>query len=687
MSRFPRLLALVAAGALPLTLAMTADARPSSTDISNIPGVATGLSAQSSDAALVRAAAARYHLNSAGLALLNRAAVRLALTNAWLTRGKVLDRSTGRIYGITLDAAGRVVDYAAARQAESKAYRALHGTMSPQLVRVLSSSGADARIPLGIWLKSNHNSLVSRAGLHKGVTSSRVVAVENANLKRIADAVGPINRGFAKYLRSRGFRVVSRAAYSPAVFAVVPAHAVARLSRDSRVQSTYFAGGRAQETQNIVKTTTAATKVWAKGITGADPFAGAGANVGVVECCDSLFEENTADNDAENNYYLARIHEGRASACAGDHSHPTAVSGIIESTHPQFTGVASNANIYFNSAASCGGNEAETVTAAQNVSANVSGPTNHSYRFFTGGAAPCPSVTVASTLTRALDDLVRGGADSQYVAAGNDGNTACVGSPATAWNVVSVGAFDDKGSLAWSGDTMATFSSGADPASDNGDRQEPDLAAPGVNFTGLLPSPGGLPTGDIGSGTSYASPVMVGGAALAEQKATFLRGFPETEKAVLMAASCHNIEGAQASGELDGAGGPDFLEMYNLLNLNRFRGDSIANGSGVAITQTFPGVSSGQEIRVSLAWDTNTSYGLYATDPSDDLDLTLKRPNGTVAAASSSFDNTNETIEFVADAAGTWTIEVNRFRTSDPAGFTFAGLAWHKYAPSACTAP
>jgi len=41
----------------------------------------------------------------------------------------------------------------------------------------------------------------------------------------------------------------------------------------------------------------------------------------------------------------------------------------------------------------------------------------------------------------------------------------------------------------------------------------------------------------------------------------------------------------------------------------------------------------------------------------------------------------------VADAAGTWTIEVNRFRTSDPAGFTFAGLAWHKYAPSACTAP
>jgi hypothetical protein len=364
-----------------------------------------------------------------------------------------------------------------------------------------------------------------------------------------------------------------------------------------------------------------------------------------------------------------------------------AVSGIIASTHPQITGIASNANIYFNSAASCGGNEAELVTASQNVAANVSGATNHSYGFFTGGAAPCPGVTVAATLARALDDLVRGAADSQYVAAGNDGNSACVGSPATAWNIVSVGAFDDNNSLAWAGDTMAGFSSGADPAGNSGDREEPDLAAPGVNFTGLLPSAGGGTTGNIGSGTSYAAPVMVGGAALAQQKSPFLLGWPETEKAVLMAAACHNIEGSQTTSELDGAGGPDFLEMFNLLNLNRFRGDSIANGTGVAIAQPFAGVSAGQEIRVALAWDTNTSYSLYASDPSDDLDLVLKRPNGTVAAVSSSFDNTNEVIEFVADAAGTWTIEVNRFRTSDPAGSTFAGLAWHKYAPSACTAP
>ncbi len=683
--RRSRLVAIFATGLLPLSLALAANATTTTTDP---PGQGSA-STDATQAQLLGAAARDHDLRVADLAVVARTGSSLPLTGLSLTRAKVLDRATGKVYGVTIDASGRDVSYLAARRAESAAYRSQFGTMTRQLAHVVDSSAAAERIAVSFWLKSDHNSAVTRASIaDTDVTATQVEAAESRNLQRMADAVTPTNRAFASTLRARGYRVVATADYSPAVFAVVPAGAVARLSTDPRVQETSFAGARAENTQDIAKTTTAATKVWAKGITGADPFTAPGtANAGVVECCDSLFEENTADLDAENNYYLARIHEGRAAACGGDHSHPTAVSGIIASTHPKFTGIANNANIYFNSAAGCAGNEAELVSAAQDVSAKVSGATNHSYRFFTGGAAPCPSVTVAATLARALDDLVRGGADSQYVAAGNDGNTACVGSPATAWNVVSVGAFDDLGTNGWAGDTMAGFSSGADPASDSGDREEPDLAAPGTNFTGLLPSSGGGPTGNIGSGTSYAAPVMVGGAALAEQKAPFLLGWPETEKAVMMASNCHNIEGGQAISELDGAGGPDFLETYNLLNANRFRGDSIPNGTGTAITQTFPSVSAGQEIRAALAWDTNTSYGLYATDPSDDLDLALLRPNGTVAATSSSFDNNNEVIEFVADVAGTWSIQVNRFRTSDPAGSTFAGLAWHRYAPSACTAP
>ena len=677
----PRLLAVAAVAILPVSLALSANARPIVAQSASV-----AASAAPTDAALVAAAAAEHGLNEENLEVLTRGRTVLPLTGVTLARAKVSDASTGRVYGITLDAAGEAVAYLPARRAESAAYRAQFGTMTTDLVRELRAVRPAAGVPVAFWLKSDHSRVVSRQGITRGATAAQVEAVEARNQERVADAVRPVNRRFAATLRTQGQRVVSMARFSPAVFAVVSAAAVERLSRDPRVQTTYYAGNRATELQNIVKTTTAATRVWARGFTGADPFSPSGAaNVGVVECCDSLFEENTADLDAENNYYLGRISEGRAGACPGDHSHPTAVSGIIASSHPQFTGIAPDANIYFNSG--CNGTESELVAASQNVSAFVSGATNHSYG--ATPAAPCPGVTVLATLQRALDDLVRNNADSQYVAAGNSGNAACVGTPATAWNVVSVGAFDDLNSNGWAGDVMAGFSSGADPASDSGDREEPDLAAPGVNFTGLLPSAGGLATGNIGSGTSYASPAMVGGAALIQQRRTFLLGFPEAEKAVLMAAACHNIAGSQvtAGSELDGAGGPDFLEADNVANLNRFLGTTVTNGTGVAITQPFTSVSAGQEIRVALAWDTATNYSLYATDPSMDLDLELVRPNGTVAASSASFDNTNEVVEFVADVSGTWTIRVNRFRTSDPNGSTFVGLAWHRYAPSACTAP
>lgn len=683
MIRYPRLLTFASVAVLPIVLALSADARPIATGSA---APVAGSSAAGDDAALLAAAAARHGLDESNLRVLTRGRTVLPLTRVRLARAKVSDASTGRVYGISVDGAGKVADYAAARRAESAAYRARFGTMTTDLVRELGEVRPSAGVPVAFWLKSDHNSVVTREGITRKVTKEQVGALEAENLDRLADAVRAGNRGFAASLRTAGHRVVSRARYSPVVFAVVSAQAVERFARDPRVQTTYYAGTRATELQDVVKTTTAANKVWARGISGADPASPAGTtNVGVVECCDSLFEENKADLDAENNYYLARINEGRSAECPGDHSHPTAVSGAVASTHPQYTGTAPDASIYFNS--SCNGSESELVTAVNDVAAQISGAMNHSYG--ATPSAPCPGVTEMGVLQRTLDDLVRGGGDSQYVAAGNSGNAACVGTPATAWNIVSVGAFHDRNTLSWSGDVMAGFSSGADPASDSGDRQEPDMAAPGVSFTGLLPSPGGRPVGNIGSGTSYATPAVVGGAALMQQRRSFLLAWPETEKAVMLAAACHNIAGGQvtAGSELDGAGAPDFLEADNLLATDRFRGDVIANGTGVAITQSFPGVAVGQELRVALAWDTSTNYSRYATQPSMDLDLRLVRPNGRIAASSASFDNTNEVIEFVADRAGTWTIRVVRFRTSDPNGSTFAGLAWHRYAPSACRAP
>ena len=632
-------------------------------------------------ASLVVAVAQREGIPVADLRLLNQASMQLKLTGLDVTRAKVVEQRTGALYGVAVDQNGQAVDLEAAEAAELRAYRAAYGTMTTDLAARVARASATKPLAVGFWLRSDAASLATRTPLQANASAAQVRAAEEkqqANEQRIIRSIAKTNQSFVRFLRRQGYQVLYVSTLSPSVFATVPASAVADLSRKADVISTAFAGAKAAETQDVAKVTTAATKVFAKGITGAATNV-SDHNVGVVECCDSLF-------NGANNYWLAR-YVNAGGACAGTHSHPTAVMGVILSTHPKFTGHAYNANAWFNHAPLCDGSEAGVNSAIDDVVANVDGPVNHSYGVATTAVEPCPPVGTFLTTVKKLDDAVRIFADSQYVAAGNDGNTRCVSAPGNGWNITTVGAFDDHNTTSWTGDTMATFSSGGDPGSDNGDRAKPEVAGPGVNFNGLLPSAGGTSTGNIGSGTSFASPLYAGGGALADERRPFLKVFPETEKAVMLTSACHNIEGGLTFSELDGAGGPDFLEMDNILSANHFRGESVANGSGVAFTQAITSVTVGQRIRAAIAWDTNTSYSLYTTDPSDDLDLLLFDPNGTFRAASSTFDNNYEVLDFPADIAGTWSIQVNRFRTSDPAGSTFIGTAWHHFAPSVCASP
>lgn len=584
---------------------------------------------------------------------------RYPLTGVTAFSYKVTNMQTGDIYGVTLDTFGAEVNAEDLLAAEEAAQADKLGKIDPRLASEMAGHGPDAVYNVAIWLKTPEYQGVTRPEIAAtGRMSQEAVeaSLESADAAR-ASFVAPIVTPVVSQLAAMGYTAAGDT-FSPIVFTTLPATAIDQVAKWENVDTVYEATV-AEPDLEIARPTTRANVVYNRNI------AGWGIKLGVVEVGGRI---------ATTNPWLAGVVQDGPYVCGTAQAHSTGVVGIIRSWRPTVFGFAPGASVWVGG--SCGGNSGQLTnrsTAAADWGAralNLSWGSNI-------GLTPGP-------LDRFYDDMTINRFRTIVKSAGNrdvpcaaDGN---VSSPGLAYNIITVGNFDDRNTVSWTdagGDTIFnTCSSYKDPSSSHGDREKPEVAAPGTNINSTtIASPW---TGSIGSGTSFAAPMVTSAAALLMNRNSTLTIWPEINKAILMTSAVHNLEGSGRLSERDGAGG---IVLDRADDIAR-KASNQSDWGGIGYTcstatnttlDTIP-ASSGQRIRATIAFDNDPAYGSYASQPAADLELQILNSSGAVVAQSISYDNTYEIVDFNAPASGTYTMRVNKFRCSYSP--RYLGWAW-----------
>ena len=564
---------------------------------------------------------------------------------------KILDPAGAATYQVTLDGSGVQQDLESLETAESDLYRSRYGALDKDFFARLQAAPPDEVFPVDVWVREPFlQPAVQRPDPDADPSDAEIDNAasnnESAQLGTVQDAVSPV----VSQLEADGYAAVTDGS-APIVSTQVPAqYLLTNLSRWDEVLQIQDDSQVYQPNLEIQLPACQTNVVHNQGITGA------GVPVAEVEVGGRI---NTS------NPYLAGVTQTYGYSCLSSHS--AAVAGIIRSTNTARLGHAYNSNLWIGG--SCGGWGSQLTAESTNARNWGARTFNLSFGGNFGGNL--------SSLDRYYDSLVINGWRTVVPAAGNSGSSGYVGSPGTAYNVVTVGSYDDRNTTYWPDDVMASYSSTVDPHSYHGDRIKPEVAAPGSNINSTTnASPW---TGAVGSGTSFAAPAVTGITALLMQRNYSLRVWPEAVKAILMASAEHNIEGSARLSNRDGAGGvvADRADRVarKVANVGSWRGISYNCSNASIQNLTTVNLVAGQRIRFAMVWDTDPNYSQYTSRPGADLDLWARTPGGGYAAWSSSWDNTYEIVDFTASTSGTYTFQVHKYRCSYSP--SWLGWAWH----------
>ncbi len=570
---------------------------------------------------------------------------------------KVMDRLSGDIYGVTLDGNGQEIDVAQLTTDEQTAYTTRYGRLEPDLFNVLTTTPVTEPVEVIIWLKEPQYVRPDRPTPNSSEVGLMTQAETETWLQQVdaqrAVVVESVNTPVATRLTGLGYEAVADK-YAPVIYARLRPAEIREVAAWDEVDQVYLSRIN-QPDLEIARSVIYANVVHNRGMTGSD------IQVAQIEVGGRI---------ATSNPYLTGVTQNTTYVCSSPASHGTGVAGIIRSTHSSRRGIAPNVSLW--AGGSCSGSSTQLQnrsTAAADWGARV---LNLSWG---GNIGLTPGVD-----DRFYDNMVINRARTVIKSAGNENNSCNSGdgnvtSPGLAYNIITVGNFDDLDTTSETDDIMDSCSSWRDPSSTNGDREKPEVAAPGSYINSTTTS---TPwTGAIGSGTSYAAPMVTGVTALLMQRNNSLMFWPEGIKAILMATAMHNIEGSTRLSEYDGAGG-----------IYADRADDIARGVDGAwggqayncstttpLNLTTIHLIGGTRTRVVITWDNDPNYTSYASQPSADLDLSIINSSGAVVASSTSYDNNYEIVDFTPISNGSYTVRVTRSRCD----YSPAYLGWALY--------
>jgi hypothetical protein len=559
---------------------------------------------------------------------------------------KVSNNVTGEGYVVELNAAGQEVDQAAMLAADAQAYADLYGKIEPSLRDALAAAG-DQAVPVIIALNGADEIVVVRPEPGAEMTEEQYKAFRADAVASQEAAIEAVTGPFVTALSEMGIKVeaASQLAYA---YGSLRANEVNSIANMAEVRSIGL-DVQNQSDLSYIWGRAGYTTVYGRHIIGR------GVKVAINEVGHGI------DPGSQ---YLRFMYSHPTTRCGSASSHEIGVAGIIYSSHPTYTGLAMGSQL--GTFGSCAGSSAELQTAANNAISWGADVVNNSW------GATVPSRLLSTTNEGFYDNLVRNTGTTIVKSAGNNGNgNGYVSNPGAAYNILTVGA-EDKTSPA----TIASYSSWVDADTSHDDMTKPEVTATGSSVYSTLTNGS---VGNIGSGTSFSSPVVAALAADVISRNYTLGSWPEPLKAIIMASATRDIQAGTTAK--DGAGGVNFTAADDVV-----RGASGWYGYGgyscstaTPLTLTTISITAGKTVRFVFTWDTTTGFAYYTTRPVADIDLKAYRNDtGAQVASSASWDRTNEWVQFTAPVSTTYTFKAVRYTCYTP-GPGYYGWAYYRW--------